>query len=224
MGLLSLVVEDKYYKPREIITSAAQFSDTALPEWFNPKYVGRLLKRLGLKDKRRIGNGTEYHFIPEKVKDIAERLNISLPKDDTVKPPEEPKQEVFIFKKIGPNEINKCDNCQGLEAAYQQILNEEQKLTVQKDALFFCKSCFVAARAKAESEGIKCTIEENPETFLPETNGSAPEKYKQLVCCFCNKPIMDNDWIQDDYSYGKPAHTKCYDDNREVTDSLDGGA
>jgi P4 family phage/plasmid primase-like protien len=39
--------------------------------------------------------------------------------------------------------------------------------------------------------------------------------YSQLACVFCDKGIMDNDWVQDDFTWGKPAHRKCYDDKRE---------
>ncbi len=35
--------------------------------------------------------------------------------------------------------------------------------------------------------------------------------YTQLVCVFCQKGIMDNDWKQDDFTWDKPAHKKCYD-------------
>ena len=44
-----------------------------------------------------------------------------------------------------------------------------------------------------------------------ETAGS----YLQLVCCFCQKPLMDNDWEQSSFSENKPAHKKCCDEKRK---------
>lgn len=39
--------------------------------------------------------------------------------------------------------------------------------------------------------------------------------YNQLACFFCGKGIMDNDWVQNDFSGNKPAHKRCYDEKRE---------
>lgn len=38
--------------------------------------------------------------------------------------------------------------------------------------------------------------------------------YEQLVCYFCGKAIMDNDWLQDDFSENKPSHKRCYDEKK----------
>ena len=37
----------------------------------------------------------------------------------------------------------------------------------------------------------------------------------QLVCYFCQKPLMDNDWEQSSFSEDKPAHKKCCDEKRK---------
>ena len=39
--------------------------------------------------------------------------------------------------------------------------------------------------------------------------------YNQLACVFCNQAIMENDWVQDDFSWNKPAHKKCYDEKKD---------
>jgi hypothetical protein len=39
--------------------------------------------------------------------------------------------------------------------------------------------------------------------------------YSQLVCYFCQKPLMDNDWEQSSFSESKPAHKKCCDEKRK---------
>lgn len=38
--------------------------------------------------------------------------------------------------------------------------------------------------------------------------------YHQLVCYFCGKALMDNDWEQSGFSENKPAHRKCCDERR----------
>jgi len=35
--------------------------------------------------------------------------------------------------------------------------------------------------------------------------------YQQLACGYCQKGIMDNDWLQNDFTNGKPTHRQCYD-------------
>lgn len=79
MGMLKQVVTDGYYKPKELEAAAAAEFVEGLPEWFNSKWVGRALKRLGFKEKRRCGRGIEYRLTPETVKDMADRLGVSLP-------------------------------------------------------------------------------------------------------------------------------------------------
>ncbi len=52
---------------------------------------------------------------------------------------------------------------------------------------------------------------------------SETEKYPiQLVCYFCLKPLMENDWNNpsNGFTEGKPAHNKCIEDHRAIlTDS-----
>lgn len=38
--------------------------------------------------------------------------------------------------------------------------------------------------------------------------------YEPLVCYFCQKLIMDNEWLGDDFTENKPAHKKCYDEKK----------
>ena len=38
--------------------------------------------------------------------------------------------------------------------------------------------------------------------------------YTQLACYFCQKGIMDNDWVQNSFTENKPAHKKCCDEKR----------
>lgn len=41
-----------------------------------------------------------------------------------------------------------------------------------------------------------------------------PLVYQQLTCCFCEKAILDNEWIMDEFSWNRPAHKSCYDENK----------
>jgi len=88
MGLLRLVQKDAWYGLSDIKAAAALYSDE-LPKWFNNTWIGRALKRLGFKEKRRRGRGMEYRFTPETVKDMADRMAVELPppEPDEEKPP-----------------------------------------------------------------------------------------------------------------------------------------
>jgi hypothetical protein len=99
-GMLWKVSEDKFYTPNELCIYASSFADfNILPEWFNNTWVGRVLKRMGFKEKRRTGAGVEYRLTPEGVKDIAERLSITLPQGfkapDSIKGTKEHIERVF---------------------------------------------------------------------------------------------------------------------------------
>lgn len=49
---------------------------------------------------------------------------------------------------------------------------------------------------------------------VPDTVRELSIDYEQLSCVFCGRVIMDNDWTQDDFTWNKPAHKKCYDDKK----------
>ena len=76
-----------------------------------------------------------------------------------------------------------------------------------------CSTCSTVSKIK----GKKRKINEYDKTILKGkrlgnlgtdgTDGNTP-------CVFCGRAIMDNDFIQDDFTWGKPAHKKCYDDKK----------
>ena len=46
--------------------------------------------------------------------------------------------------------------------------------------------------------------------------------YKPFVCYLCGQRIMDNDWLQNNFTENKPAHQKCYDQKQsELRDDRD---
>jgi hypothetical protein len=48
----------------------------------------------------------------------------------------------------------------------------------------------------------------------PDDKEETANTYSQLVCYFCQKPLMDNDREQSEFTEGKPAHKKCCDEKR----------
>ena len=74
--LLSLVDEDNFYFLREIRVEMAERVDDG--GWLSERFIGRLLRRLGFSNSRRIRDGTQYFLKVSEVKDLALRLGISV--------------------------------------------------------------------------------------------------------------------------------------------------
>ena len=81
VGMLKIVTEDKKYPLKEIIAAASEYMDS-VPGWFNEKWAGRAMKRLGFLDNSRSNKGVKYHLTPSTVQDIATRLGVSIPPDE----------------------------------------------------------------------------------------------------------------------------------------------
>lgn len=66
---------------------------------------------------------------------------------------------------------------------------------------------------------IQNSIRNTSQKSVPEVptvpNMEKIDDYNQLTCVFCGKAIMDYDWTQDGFSWGKPAHKKCYDEKKD---------
>lgn len=76
--LTKLVQTDGYYQVKAIRDVMAQAYEEE-PKWLTTKWLGRALKRLGFKEKRRVGRGREYKFTVKEVKELAERLEVHVP-------------------------------------------------------------------------------------------------------------------------------------------------
>jgi hypothetical protein len=76
--LIKIVDEDRFYPLAEIKKEMAGAFDE-VQSWLQTKWIGRALKRLGFKEKRRVGRGVEYRLTPDAVADLAQRLNIPQP-------------------------------------------------------------------------------------------------------------------------------------------------
>ena len=62
------------------------------------------------------------------------------------------------------------------------------------------------AASERMAEGVKRSAEGENEVNIPA----------QLICYFCLKPLMENDWTtpEDGFTEGKPAHNKCVEFHR----------
>jgi len=75
--LLSQVDEDGYYQLSDIKVEMV-LSYGYNPSWWNERYIGKLLRRLGFSNKRRRGTGTEYFLTVSGVKGCAQRLGVGV--------------------------------------------------------------------------------------------------------------------------------------------------
>ena len=194
MGLLKIIVKDAYYKPQEMLDAALEFTEV-LPGWFNPKWMGRVFKRLGFKEKRRYGRGVEYRLTPAQVQDIADRLNIHLPIDTQLEQWDSDFQEVWSKWLVT---VRKIEECHGRNAEIPWVDPES-------------KDYDPTIGIVQEPQELKETIKE-----VAVADKEKEEKpYQQLVCYWCQKPLEGMDWEGgSDFSEGKPAHIKCNADQK----------
>jgi len=73
--LRPLVIEDNYYRVKTLKEKMAEAFDEE-QKWLTTRWVGNALRRLGFKDKRRVGTGYEYKLTKIDVEDIASRLGL----------------------------------------------------------------------------------------------------------------------------------------------------
>ena len=62
------------------------------------------------------------------------------------------------------------------------------------------------------TEHSEVKLQEHAQFYIKEETAGS---YLQLVCYFCQKPLMDNDWRQSSFSENKPAHKECCDEKRK---------
>jgi hypothetical protein len=62
----------------------------------------------------------------------------------------------------------------------------------------------------SEVTGVKS--QEQSQGYNKET---ALTNYTQLICYFCQKEIMENDWVQNEFTGNKPTHKNCYTEHRK---------
>jgi hypothetical protein len=73
--LLGTVTIENYYSVKKLRDNMLEQYDEK-PQWITTRWIGSALKRLGFKDKHRVGTGYQYKFNPIDVKELAERMGI----------------------------------------------------------------------------------------------------------------------------------------------------
>jgi hypothetical protein len=69
------VKKDDYYKVKGIkVAMAACFDEDQ--KWLTSRWIGSALRRLGFKDKRRVGTGYEYRLATKEVRNLALRMGL----------------------------------------------------------------------------------------------------------------------------------------------------
>ena len=73
--LCNLVLEDDYYQVKITKEKMAKLFDEE-QKWLTTRWVSSALRRLGFKEKRRLGTGYEYRLTKRDVEDLALRMGI----------------------------------------------------------------------------------------------------------------------------------------------------
>ncbi len=77
---LNINKESEYYHVSDIrswVKQHFEFDDNV--SWLTPRFIGRILARLGFKNKRRVSRGIEYRIDKKDVDDLANRMNLVVP-------------------------------------------------------------------------------------------------------------------------------------------------
>ena len=122
--LLDMVKENNYFKVKKIKDRMLEEFDED-QKWLTSRWVGSALRRLGFKEKRRVGTGYEYLLHVEELKDLAGRMQVTPP------PPREEKPE---FALLAETKLGICELCGETETlTHSFILDGETRYT--------CSSC-----------------------------------------------------------------------------------
>lgn len=167
--LVEMVNADDYYKVKDIHENmASQFDEQQ--KWLSTDWIGRAMKRLGFKDKRRVGKGVEYKLKIEVVKDVAERIGIEEKSEEKPKG-ETPKTETSLEKK----KLTLCADC-------VEDMTKNTKGIVVSAALHeaFCEECGKPAVAIAVFPSLGTSL---------ETPSNQPIEPKLDLCDILDKII-----------------------------------
>jgi len=70
--------KDDFYPVKTLKEKMAEAYDEE-QKWLTTRWIGNALRRLGFKEKRRVGTGYQYKICKGEVEDLANRLNIEVP-------------------------------------------------------------------------------------------------------------------------------------------------
>jgi putative DNA primase/helicase len=115
--------------------------------------------------------------------------------------------------------------CEQLKEETEELTDEPQQTllsSVKKDDTVTTVTTHISGQTKRESNSnIVCgavTVvtpknhenQHQQDAVTTTINNVEVPGYTQLVCYFCGKGIMDNDWVTNEYTENKPAHKKCF--------------
>ncbi|MEN3059579.1 MAG: hypothetical protein ABC542_02750 [Candidatus Methanosuratincola petrocarbonis] len=145
-ALYSLANVKEGYYPLVVVKNALLPYLDGEPEWVNNKWIGRALKRLTFKDKRRTSKGIEYHITKQRVEDIARRLKVELeadqPSQEAEKPPVFSVSDPPVhytnstnYTNNTPTKAESCASCQEYQMHYEICSLDGE----HRDPGFVCK-------------------------------------------------------------------------------------
>jgi len=121
--LTQVVEEDNYYPVKTLKEIMANAFDEE-QKWLTTRWIGNALRRLGFKEKRRVGTGYQYFLRKRDVADLANRMNLPEPEDKMgdssviqLSPPEASKTESGM-EKTENQKLGEFRNFQHLKSVY----------------------------------------------------------------------------------------------------------
>jgi len=138
--LTQLVNGDNYYPVKDLKNKMAEAFDEE-QKWLTTRWIGSALRRLGFKEKRRVGTGYQYMLRKTEVADLANRMNLPSP---TAKPPP---------KTPDPSKLMKLENLKSVHWADQFYGEHEccicgyekktswQAVDFEGNKLWICEDC-----------------------------------------------------------------------------------
>jgi len=98
--LLGVVKEDNYYHVKTLKDKMFEAFDEE-QKWITTRWIGNALRRLGFKEKRRVGTGYQYKLNKADVKDLAARLGVEPQEKTELEKLEEIRKWILENKKDG---------------------------------------------------------------------------------------------------------------------------
>lgn len=189
--LTQVVDKDHYYSVKTLKEKMAEAYDEE-QKWLTTRWIGNALRRLGFKEKRRVGTGYQYMLRKGDVDDLAERMGLpsKIVKTDEKKL-SEIKKWIFEHEKggtVSAPELAGFIKTQGFDPT-----NVVEKLTAQGVLL----SVSELGRWGVVIPQENTQEEENPQ-FPP----------KATTCWICNK-LLPEDLKNCTTEEGKPCHLEC---------------
>lgn len=144
-SLQEIVEEDGegYIAVRKIKDAMAKRLDDPA-DWLTNRWLGRALRRLGFKEKRRLGTGYEYRLTVSAVRDLAKRFGISTETSETpLTPVPMPESDAEVtgeeaeVKEESGEEVEKKENKKNEEDEKEKQRSPSPRLLPERRQVFF---------------------------------------------------------------------------------------